>query len=510
MYSIDNRTITKQQKKENKKYQKNVHKKNKQLIKNHKKYPECKGDVNCIKIKEIIDEESNSDKTKQQDNKIHLSDKIKLKNVKQHQQQISKQNLKPSIKQERNKITSNQTKKNIDKPNKNKTATNKIKITKQQKRNIKKIEHMEFLNDKKILELMDEQQKFTITKKKIQVKTKNKGVPNMCIPGYSAISTSNSIKTSTKKTNYELENAKNNLKEHIKESLIKNEISNELIEYIMNNIKYITKTSKKNNEIVQRKVIDFINRYNVRERAIQGSIFKQKYLQTLQDIEDLFFVDKNIVLAIWSMETNYGSFIGNTNAFDALYSACLNADSMSRLRYFENNIISLAVLVEQGYFSRDVLSSFDGGLGGCQFMPDSFYKFAVSLDGTKTDIINKDEDVLASIGNYLHSMGWRYNEGVLTEIEIPTNIDPCLIGMNTVKTVEEWKKLGIKPHKNKIGEQYIYNDFATASVIITDEDEPDLKNKRAFLVYDNYKVILGYNQQIGYGLTAGLLFEAIK
>ena len=418
-------------------------------IKNRQLYNECKGDDNCIKMK-----------LKENDNNFKTIGQVK--------------------------------------------TTKRNKITRKQKRNIKKIEKIEFLDDTQIINLIDEQQRMIITPKTINVRTQNKGVPNVCLPQTTI------AKKEAKRVDKDLQNAKDNLKEHIKQTLISNEVSEKLVEYIYNHLQYQKPTKQKNNDIVQRKMIDFINKYEIPKRIEKGKFYKKMYSKTLEEVEDLFYVDSNAVLAIWAMETDYGSFIGNHDAFNALYSACMNAPNITKLRYFEDNIVSLAILVDKGYFQKDVISSFDGGLGGCQFMPDSFYRFAVSMSGGKADIINKNEDVMASIGNYLHSIGWRYKEGILTEIEIPDNLNVCLIGMNTVKTIEEWKQLGVKLHPNGIGAEYFDNELTQASIILTDpNDANDRENKRAFLVYDNYKVIMGYNQQVAYGLTAGLIFEGI-
>jgi membrane-bound lytic murein transglycosylase B len=171
----------------------------------------------------------------------------------------------------------------------------------------------------------------------------------------------------------------------------------------------------------------------------------------------------------------------------------------------------LAKLVDYGYFKPDVISSFDGGLGGCQFMPDSFYRYAVSYDGGKADIINNNKDVFASIGNYLYSTGWRHHEGILTEVVLPEGFDVCKAGMNTSKKVSEWKKMGVEAHPNGIGAGNMVDDEAKASVMIVDIDDTskNLQEKRAFLVYDNYKVILGYNSMPKYGIVAGLIYEGI-
>ena len=367
------------------------------------------------------------------------------------------------------------------------------------------------LDDSNISSLIDMQQKIILQPRKISVATKNKGVPNIClgIPVKKKEQNNKQYKPSI--PNKALENAKKNLKRHIKYSLEANEIDKDLVKYIHNHLEYHKPSEQKHKEIIKRKMIDFIKNYKVAERVKTGKEYKKKYKDTLMEVENLFDVDANVILSIWGMETNYGNFIGNNDAFNALYSACMNAQSIERLRYFEKNIIFLAKLVDYGFFTKDVISSFDGGLGGCQFMPDSFYKYAVSLKGDKADIINNNEDVFASIANYVHSMGWRYKQGVITEITLPDNFDPCLIGMNTVKTVKEWENLGVKAHKNKIGKQHMKDYNAKASIIVTDPNDSieETPEKRAFLVYDNYKVIMGYNRQLAYGLTTGLIFEGI-
>ena len=396
-----------------------------------------------------------------------------------------------------------------------KKTTIKQKI--QSHKNIKKITKMDFLDDDKIIALIDEQQKFAMNKKQIQVRVKNKGVPKMCLANNKNVSqnTTTSMKDNIdgkKQTEKELKQAKKTLKDDLKASLLANNVSTETIDYILNNLKHIKSTTAKNKEVINRSTIDSISRYNPTERARYGWQLKKQYQKELSIVEKLFYVEPEVILTIWGMETSYGAFVGNYHAFNALYSACMNANTISRLHYFEDNIITLAILVDRGYFSKDVKSSFDGGLGGCQFMPISFYKFAVSMNGNQPDIINNNADVFASIGNYMHSMGWRHGEGVITEIEMPTTIDKCSLGFNTSKSVGEWKRLGIKAHQSGIGADFFENNDAMASIIVTDVDRDDVKqkDKRAFLAYDNFKVILGYNKKLRYGITAGLIFEELR
>lgn len=410
-----------------------------------------------------------------------------------------KQERKAAIKREKAvKKSVKKAEKNVKKAQKNKNKGIVAKIE------TKKDKHIEVISDRNISKLIDS--KDTIRKNRpIRVSVKGKGIAKQCLPKQ------NITPSEQKKINKALEERKANLKEFILKSLRANNISEGLTKYIYDNLEHIKMTVAKDKEVRKRTVTEFIERYNVPERAKQGAIYKKMYQEELQTVEDLFYVDKNAILTIWAMETKYGDFIGKTPAFNALYSAAMNARNNARLEYFTNNLVMLAKLVDYGYFKPEVISSFDGGLGGCQFMPDSFYRYAVSYDGGKADIINNNKDVFASIGNYLYSTGWRHHEGILTEVVLPEGFDVCKAGMNTSKKVSEWKKMGVKAHPNGIGADNMMDDEAKASVMIVDIDDTSksLQEKRAFLVYDNYKVILGYNSMPKYGIVAGLIYEGI-
>ena len=441
--------------------------------------------------------------------------KAKLAKIEQKKQEVLHPKLKEKITPlKKDKMTTNST--TITKDNNEKqTAVKqaKKKATKTQKKAIKKAEKMTFIDDDAILDIIDNQIS-QITYKKIRVSTKNKGVPTQCLLNKNT--QNQNIKTSSKREeeqdNQAVVERKKRLKKHILKSLKANEVSEELIKKIYDNLEELPSVATSNKKFNQTSSIDFINNYQIPARTKSGKMYKKLYKKDLQTVNDVFYVEPEAILTIWAIETNYGNFIGKTNAFNALYSSCLHAKTLPRIEFFENNLIMLAKLVDYGYFKYDVVGSYAGALGGCQFMPDSFYRYGVSFDGGKADIINNNKDVFASIGNYLYNTGWRQYQGILTEISLPEDFDVCLTGFNTSKTIAEWKKLGIKLNESKIGEQYFNDDDKIASIIITDinNEEIDYNDKRAFLVYDNIKVILGYNSSINYGITAGLIYDALS
>ena len=426
---------------------------------------------------------------------------------KNKQQKLGKQQ--PNITKKNTKKSNNKQKTTVKKNNKNSGIKNK----KQKKNNDKKTSETKIVisdniikSDEIINDIIDKQIDAP-RKKRIKVNTKNRGVPSICLPA-----TNNTTPLQKEKQENNLKQYKEHSKEHILSSLIANNINKELADEIYKSLNHIPHTTKIHHRHIKKTFGHFQNVYQIEKRGKVGRKYGKTYSKELQDIEEAFLVDKEATLMIWGMETFYSNSIGSYNAFNALYSAGQNADSMQRLNYFENNLIMLAKLIDNGYFKKDVKSSFDGGLGGCQFMPKSVYDFAVSYNGGKPDIINNNLDVLASIANYLSISGWRFKEGILTEVVLPQDFDICKTGFNTSKTIKEWKQLGVQLHPNGIGRDNTENEEQVVSILITDENdnEQPIADKRAFFVYDNFKVVLTYNRFLNYGITAGLLLEEIK
>ena len=467
-----------------------------------------------IKKEKIAEQKRNKVENKQikkETKKKYKQAKKQAKVAKINRNRKETTNIKARTKTEQIKNKKNEIKHN------EKVVNAKRNASKEQKKVIKQAEQMTFIDDDAILEIIDNQVS-PITYKKIRVSVKNKGVPLQCIQNNNKQKTLQQDSAEPQNSNIKKVDSndviqrKKGLKKHILKSLKANNISESLIDKIYDNLKELPSVEKSTTKFNKTSSVDFINNYNIPTRTKSGLVYKKLYKKDLQIVNDVFYVEPEAVLAIWAIETNYGNFIGKTNAFNALYSSALNSSTLARIDFFENNLIMLAKLVDYGYFDYNVNGSYAGALGGCQFMPDSFYRYAVSFDGGKADIINNNKDVFASIANYLYNTGWRQYQGVLTEVVIPDDFDVCLSGMNTTKTIEEWKKLGVKLNNSKIGASYFNNNDKVASLIITDinNDEIDFSDKRAFLVYDNFKVFLGYNPSINYGIVAGLFYDALS
>jgi lytic murein transglycosylase len=232
----------------------------------------------------------------------------------------------------------------------------------------------------------------------------------------------------------------------------------------------------------------------------------------LMAFESRFGVPGSILLGIWGMETNYGSYTGDFDIFRSLASLAYDG---RRRALFTNELIAALQIVDRGLAPRSaMLGSWAGAMGNPQFLPSSFLKSAVDGDGDgRADIWTSEADALASIANYLAKAGWKRGEPWGLEVRVPPGLDRSRF-TNTQSfstcprvharhsrwmTVAEWKAAGLIPDGTWP------SDALRATLI-----EADGPNGRAFLAFDNYRALLEYNCSNYYAISVGLLADAVS
>lgn len=141
------------------------------------------------------------------------------------------------------------------------------------------------------------------------------------------------------------------------------------------------------------------------DRISEGRRLYAENKLVLEKISAQFGVPAPYIVALWGIETSYGENTGNYGVIESL--ATLAYDGR-RSEFFRAELIKALKIAESDHITADNMSgSWAGAMGQCQFMPSSFLNFAVDYDGDgKRDIWNTNEDVFASIANYLQSSGW--------------------------------------------------------------------------------------------------------
>jgi len=227
------------------------------------------------------------------------------------------------------------------------------------------------------------------------------------------------------------------------------------------------------------------------------------------EVERRYGVPEQYVIAIWGHETNYGSYMGD---FDLARSLATLAWEGRRRELFETELLDLMKMVDQGVSRSQLKGSWAGAFGNPQFLPSIYLRLAVDGDGDgRRDIWSSRADTLHSIGNYFRDAGWRRGQPWGVRASVPSGFNWSTVGTSLVspvcprvhgrfskwKTVAEWKALGVQP-------QGFIAESTMASLF-----QPDGPGTPAWLLTQNYRVILEYNCSNYYAMSVGLLADEI-
>lgn len=217
-------------------------------------------------------------------------------------------------------------------------------------------------------------------------------------------------------------------------------------------------------------------------------------------IESAYAPPREILAAIWGMESSYGGFIGTDDAPRVLAS---QAAIGRRKDFNEGELLAIMQLIEKGAASRDQFAraSWAGALGQTQFMPSSLLQYGRDFDGDgRIDIWSAPGDALASAANYLSGFGWRRGQPWAVEIRIPDGFDYSL-GDGRRLPVSAWISRGLQP----VAETGLAGSEALEAELFL----PAGSFGPAFLLFENFRTIKRYNNADSYALAIGLLADQL-
>jgi lytic murein transglycosylase len=244
---------------------------------------------------------------------------------------------------------------------------------------------------------------------------------------------------------------------------------------------------------------DYLDTATSDDRVAGGVRALAKHADLLARIEAAYGVDKEVVVAIWGLESAYGAVRGDMRTLEAL--ATLAYDGR-RDAFFETQLLAALQILQAGHTTPDrMVGSWAGAMGHTQFMPTSFQTFAVDFTGDgRRDIWGDDPaDALASTAAYLAKNGWTKGQLWGLEVRLPDGFDYGQTGERVKKPVAEWQALGVAPWAG--GE---LPDHGIASVLL-----PGGARGAAFLIFANFQVIETYNTADAYVIAVGHLADRI-
>ncbi len=226
--------------------------------------------------------------------------------------------------------------------------------------------------------------------------------------------------------------------------------------------------------------------------------------ELLKRLEKKYGVPGRFLVAFWGLETNYGRNLGGFSVVNAL--ATLAYDGR-RASFFRTELFDALLIIDKGHIAADkMVGSWAGAMGQTQFMPSTFLRHAVDETGDgRIDVWSQTPDALGSGANYLRDLGWDGKWSWGREVQLPKGLDLSLASLDsnaseTIKPLSAWAALGITRSDGKALPKQNIN----AALII-----PAGVNGPAFLVYDNFRLILKWNRSISYALAVGHLSDRI-
>lgn len=236
------------------------------------------------------------------------------------------------------------------------------------------------------------------------------------------------------------------------------------------------------------------------ERIRIGREMMAKYRPLLTVFDEKYNVQPQYIVALWGIETNYGGYKGNWGIISSLATLAYEG---RRHDFFKKELITALRILDEGHIALDQFrGSWAGAMGHNQFMPTSFAELAVDGNNNgKKDIWNELDDVFASTANYLSQRGWNGDEKWGRLVKLPAHFDANQIDPKTPRPLSYWHVAGVRlPNDKNIP---IIQGMSAALVA------PDGLAGEAYLVYDNYKVLLNWNRSTYFATTVGLLADAI-
>lgn len=243
---------------------------------------------------------------------------------------------------------------------------------------------------------------------------------------------------------------------------------------------------------------DYLNRRVNPRRIEQGRLLLEEHQELLQRVTRETGVPPAYLLAFWGLETNFGSYFGRMSVPSAL--ATLACDPR-RSSFFTTQLIAALQIIDEGAIAAEQMEgSWAGAMGHVQFMPTVFLKHAVDADGDgRRDLWNSLPDAMMSAGQFLQSMGWDPDYRWGREVQLPEGFDYSLAGHGQ-RSLAQWRELGIT---DAFGQPL--DDLELQAKLIV----PAGHRGPAFLVYKNFRVIMGWNRSEYYAISVGHLADRI-
>ena len=287
-----------------------------------------------------------------------------------------------------------------------------------------------------------------------------------------------------------------------KKLALKNGISNTTFNTAMQNVKFLPKVIEYDRfqpEFYESTYI-YISKRTSNKKVLKGIKLYKENKSLINNIDNKFSVEKELLLALMGIETNFGTYVGKMDILSSL--ATLSFDKR-RSSFFTNELITILKLVDEGTIDHKILyGSWAGAFGNFQFMPSTIEKYAIDYDQNNIIELKNLNDSFASAANYINKIGWKKNEPCFIKVKLSDKI-PTKFLNTSAKKINNKKKINYLKQYIIDFDKINIDTNLTGAIITPDKNIiSDADNlSPAYLVFDNYELILKWNRSLRFALA---------
>ena len=290
--------------------------------------------------------------------------------------------------------------------------------------------------------------------------------------------------------------------QNFKKEAVANGISSKVVNELMDNAKFLPKVIEYDRFQPEfyEDTFTYIKKRSSKKKIKQGMFLYKKEKQIIDNVENEFKVEKELLLALMGIETNFGNYLGKMDIISSL--ATLSFDKR-RSEFFTNELLILLNLVDKKIIDKKILfGSWAGAFGNFQFMPRTINDYAIDYNKNNIIELKKIEDSFASAANYLKSIGWKKNQPCFYRVKLKDNVPKKYLN-SSARKIKFKKDFSYFQKYIENSETLKIKNNKKIAIIIPDKDIiPGAETlSPAFVVFENYEKILQWNRSLRFALA---------
>ncbi len=301
-------------------------------------------------------------------------------------------------------------------------------------------------------------------------------------------------------------------KKDFKKVALKNNISEKTFDKVMSNTKFLPNVIKYDRFQPEfyEDTKTYISKRTSEKKVSKGLSFYKQNSSLIKSIENKFKIEQELLLSLMGIETNFGTYVGKMDILSSL--ATLSFDQR-RSEFFTKELLTLLRLIEKKQINHEILfGSWAGAFGFFQFMPSTMKNYALDYDNNGSIDLKNNQDAYASAGNYLSQIGWKTDQPCFIRVNLFTNIPKEYLNVSAKKLHNKKKLEYFSKYISNINDIDIKYKNLKVAIITPDKDiipEADTLNP-AYIVFDNYEIILQWNRSLRFALAVCTLKNKFK